>query len=94
MPAGIMVVYGLVENAFGGSPNQNQLAQWANQHGMTHPVLADGNNQLHGHMDTDGYIPSMALIRYDGTILAKDNESQIQAQLNQAAPPYGGPAHW
>ncbi|MDP7112876.1 MAG: hypothetical protein QGH45_12980 [Myxococcota bacterium] len=59
MPAGIIVVYGLIENAAGGSPNQSHLNQWANQHGMTHPVLADGNNQLHGHMDTNGYIPTI-----------------------------------
>ncbi len=94
MPQGIIVIYALIENDFGGVANQNQLSQWANTYNMTFPVIADANGQFHNHVDNDGYIPTMALIKYDGTLLAKDNENQIQAMLNQAAPPYGGPAHW
>jgi len=56
--------------------------------------VADANGQFHNHIDQDGFIPTQVLIKYDGTILAKDNDGQIQAMMNQAAPPYGGPAHW
>ncbi len=94
MPQGILVIYALIENNFGGVANQNQLNQWANTYGMTHPVVADANGQFHNHIDQDGFIPTQVLIKYDGTILAKDNDGQIQAMMNQAAPPYGGPAHW
>ena len=84
----------MIQNAVYGVPTQGQLNQWANQFGMTHPVLSDAHGQLHDHLDQDGYIPTLALIKYDGTILAKDNEWQVNAHLNEAKPPYGGPAHW
>ncbi len=31
----------MTENNGGGAPSQQDLNSWANQHGLTHPILAD-----------------------------------------------------
>ena len=89
---GITVVYVLAEDASGQTPTQQDLNQYANQYGMQDViVVSDPGWQFSSHFEQDGYIPTVALVKYDGTILVKDNETQFNNQLANAAPPYGGP---
>jgi hypothetical protein len=89
---GIVVVYVLAETNSGQTPNQQNLMQYSNQYGMDDViVVSDPGWQFSSHFELDGYIPTVALVKYDGTILVKDNENQFNAQLGNAAPPYGGP---
>jgi hypothetical protein len=91
MPEGLLVIYVLIENGAQQPPSQNDLSAYANQYGMTCPVMADNNYQLFSNFEVDQYIPSISLVKYDGTILAKDDIDQVNAQMNAAMPPYGGP---
>ena len=87
-----MLVYVLAEDASGQTPNEQDLIQYANQYGMDDVVIvSDPGWQFSSHFEQDGYIPSVALVKYDGTILVKDNVNQFNNQLGAAAPPYGGP---
>lgn len=89
---GILLVYVLAEDASGQASTQQDLNQYANQHGMQDVVVvADPNWQFSSHFEQDDYIPTVALVKYDGTILVKDNENQFNNNLSNAAPPYGGP---
>ncbi len=89
---GITVMYVLAEDNSGNTPSQQKLNQYANQYGMQDViVVADPGWQFSNHFEQDGYIPTVALVKYDGTILVKDNENQFNSQLGNAAPPYGGP---
>jgi hypothetical protein len=89
---GIVVVYVLAETMSGQTPNQQNLNQYSNQYGMDDViVVSDPGWQFSSHFEQDGYIPTVALVKYDGTILVKDNENQFNSQLGNAAPPYGGP---
>ncbi len=82
----------LAEDASRQTPNQGDLNQYANQYGMEDVILvSDPNWQFSNHFEVDGYIPSVSLVKYDGTIMVKDNDNQVFNQLGSAAPPYGGP---
>ena len=87
-----MLVYVLAEDYGGSTPTQQDLQQYANQYGMNDVVIvADPGWQFSSHFETDGAIPTVALVKYDGTILVKDNVDQFNNNLGAAAPPYGGP---
>ena len=89
---GIVIVYVLAEDATYQTPTQQDLSQYANQYGMDDIiVVSDPGWQFSNHLQVDNFIPSYALVKYDGTILVKDNENQFFNQLGNAAPPYGGP---
>lgn len=94
MGEGLMVIYVLIENSGGSPPSVNDLASYANQYNMSNPVLGDNNYQLFSALEVDQYIPSISLVKYDGTLLAKDDVDQVNASINQALPPGGGPAGW
>jgi len=87
-----VLIYVLAEDDWGNQPNQQDLVQYANQHGMQDVmIVADPGWQLASHFEIDGYIPTVGLVKYDGTILVKDNVNQFNNSLGTAAPPYGGP---
>ncbi len=94
MGDGLMVIYVLIENNGGNPPTVGDLASYANQYHMDNPVLADNNYQFFSALEVDQYIPSISLVKYDGTLLAKDDVDAVNASMNQALPPYGGPAGW
>ncbi len=94
MGYGLMTIYVEIQDASGSSNiSVQELMQFANQYGLSCPVLADGMGQLWGHY-VGGSIPSFALIKYDGTVLLYDDWNAINNQINNAIPPYGGPAGW
>jgi len=87
-----VLVYVLAEDFMGNQPTQQDLVQYANQYGMTDVlIVADPGWQFSSHFEVDGFIPTVALVKYDGTILVKDDVNQFNNNLNTAAPPYGGP---
>ena len=92
MQDGILSVWVLTEDVSGQEPNQQDLIQFANQHGMTSVVIvSDPGWHFANHFEVDGDIPTVALVKYDGTILVKDSVAQFNQFLDDAAPPYGGP---
>lgn len=92
MSQGITLVYVLAEDYGGATPTQQDLQQYANQYGMNSVmIVADPNWQLRNHFEIDAFLPTVALVKYDGTILVKDDVDAFNNNLVNAAPPYGGP---
>lgn len=91
MPDGVIPIYVQFENMQGGNPSVQDLVGYANQNGIQDaPLLGDNNYAFFSHWEVDNYIPTLALVKYDGTILVKDGQITNQDIAN-AAPPYGGP---
>ncbi len=92
MPLGILPIYVQFEDNGGNSPSVQDLVSYANQYNIQDaPVMGDSNYQFWSHFEVDNYVPTVALVKYDGTIMVKDDIDQVNAQLANAAPPYGGP---
>jgi len=94
MGSGLLVIYVLIENLYGSPPSVADLWDYADDYNMDNPVLGDNNYQFFSALEADNYIPSVSLIKWDGTLLVKDNIDQVNAQINAALPPGGGPTGW
>ena len=76
----------LGETMSGGTPTQGDLADWANNFGINHPVVADTGFNVTFRF-VQGYsvgLPSMSLIEAGGEVLYANTwlgESQVQANL-------------
>jgi hypothetical protein len=95
MDSGLMVAYVLIQDANGGaSVSQADLQDYADEYGLSCPVLADGAGALWANGYVSSTIPSFVLIRWDGEVLLIDDWNTIDARLGDAMPSYGGPDGW
>ena len=83
---GFIVITLLGENSAGATPSQSELEDWANQFGLTHPVVADAGFGVTASFVTGGTIglPSMDLIEAGGEIVKVDDwvdASDVEAHL-------------
>ena len=77
------------ENNSGGAPSQSDLQSWANQHGLTHPVLADpGFNEAWRYISTESsgsfFLPNKQILA-PGMMIISVNESGV-ASFEQYLP--------
>jgi peroxiredoxin len=85
---GFIVITLLGENLYGAAPSQEELALWADTHGLTHPVVSDANWETTVRF-IDGYtinLPSMHLLAAGMDILDRDTHVD-EDQIRDALPP-------
>lgn len=58
----MIAIYLLAEDNAGSPANAQDAMQWANQHGLHFPVLADPGWGVAGLFEHDNYIPSSSLL--------------------------------
>ncbi len=77
----------LGENLFGAPPSQEELAEWADNAGATHPILSDGNWEVTARYLDSNYIalPSMHQMGAGLEILRRDTEI-TEDQIREALP--------
>jgi hypothetical protein len=83
---GLIVITLLVENLSSATPSQTDLAAWANQFGLTHPVVADPNWQISNrYLDGPG-LPATHLIGSGSEVLLRSASSLSTQNLLDALP--------
>ena len=89
----------LIGETYTGTPSTSDLQQWANDYGLTHPVLADGDsngdgysfdetvNYLFADPNFDGsfYLPNMQLL-VQGRVVLRSNTQLSQQDIINALP--------
>ncbi len=93
----MLTVYVEVEDEDGSStPTVEDAQEWAEEYDLTGPVLLDVDYALSDHfVEEEGdklAVPAVVVVAYDGEILAVVGEDEVDAWMDAAAPPYGGPA--
>jgi len=81
---GLIVLLLLSEDLTGDPPDTAELSAWADDSGLSFPVLNDGEWKVGGRYEQDGAIPSMTLLAPGGTIVSLDSDvdaSDIEAVL-------------
>ena len=85
---GLMVITLLGENMFGDPPSQGDLRDWAETHGLSHPVVADPGWGVTIRY-IDGYsigLPSLSLLGGGAEVVIRDgyvDESTVERALNE-----------
>lgn len=59
---------------------------WANQYGITGPVIADPSFTIYSEYEVDGYIPSISLLGTGLEVLVVDSMNIMPGQIEQALP--------
>jgi hypothetical protein len=59
---------------------------WANQYGITGPVIADASMTIYSQWEVDGYIPSISLVGAGLEVLVVDSMNIMPGQIEQALP--------
>ena len=78
------MIQALAENNESQSPTQEDLAGWAENYGLTFPVLSDAGWAVNNRYEQDNGIPTKILIAPGGELIAVDDftaESQIDEYL-------------
>ena len=83
---GFIVITLLGENTGGSTPSQDELADWADQFGIEHPVVADEGFAVTSRFVDGGSIglPSMDLLEAGGEIVIRNayvDESDVENHL-------------
>ena len=79
-----MVIQALAENNNSQTPSAEDLAGWADQYGLTIPIIADAGWELEGRFARDSGIPSWTLLGPGAEVLATDDwgsEAMIPSAL-------------
>lgn len=73
---GFIVISLMGENSNGGTPSRADLQSWANQLGVTHPVLADPNWEVTTrYLRTSSiYLPTESLLGPGAEVIKKDTD--------------------
>ena len=94
-----LTVITLIGENYSGSPSVTDLQQWANDYGITHPVVADGDangdgyafdetvNYLFADPNFNGsfYLPNMQLL-VQGRVVAYSNTQLSEGDIVNALP--------
>jgi hypothetical protein len=75
----------LAENNSGSAPTADELAGWADQHGLTIPVLSDSGWALSNRFEQDYGIPTFSLLGPGMEVLAADDWGS-EAMIPEALP--------
>ena len=83
---GFIVITLLSEDMSGATTDQADLEEWANQFGLTHPVVSDANYEVTTRFVDGGTIglPSMTLLQAGAEVRYRDTwvgDSEVQANL-------------
>ncbi|MFN7144603.1 MAG: peroxiredoxin family protein [Myxococcota bacterium] len=81
--SGFMLLETIIENNEYEAPSEDELLEWADEYGMTMPVLADPNGATMWSFGADGGLPFMVL--FDRGMVIENtgylSESDIEALL-------------
>lgn len=80
-----MVIQLLAENNSGGTPSADELADWADSAGQTHPVVADSGWSVSNRFEQDYGIPSFTLLAPGMEVVAVDDWS-AESMIGDYAP--------
>ena len=72
---GLVVFQLLAENSQQQTPSADELAQWADQSGQTHPVVADAGWSVSNRFEKDYGIPTFSLLAPGMEVVAVDDWS-------------------
>ncbi|MCB9741455.1 MAG: TlpA family protein disulfide reductase [Alphaproteobacteria bacterium] len=81
---GLIVIQALAENAESQDPTQEELQGWADNYGLSYPVVADPGWAVNNRYEQDNGIPTHVLIAPGGELIAVDDynaESMIDELL-------------
>lgn len=70
---GLIVIQLLAENNSSATPSEDDLAQWADASGQTHPVVADANWSVSNRFELDYGIPTVSLLAPGMEVVAVDD---------------------
>ena len=59
---------------------------WANQYGITGPVISDPSMAIYSAYELDGYIPSISLLGDGLEVMVVDSMNIMPGQIEQALP--------
>ena len=79
-----MVIQALAENNSSSTPTAEELMGWADQYGLTFPVVADAGWAIESRYAQDNGIPSFTLLAPGAEVVAADDfgaESMIPDYL-------------
>jgi hypothetical protein len=84
---GLMVISLMGENDFGEAPTQSDLANWADNYGSTHPVLADpGFNITARFLNSNSIaLPTGHLLTTGAEVVIRDSWPS-NSDINNALP--------
>ncbi len=65
---------------------EGNTQSWANQYGITGPVIADPSMNIYMQYEIDGYIPSISLLGDGLEVMVVDSMNIMPGQIEQALP--------
>jgi hypothetical protein len=80
---GFIIISMYAETYSGSTPTPADLTEWADQYGLTHPVVADPGAQTFYDIWGGGYTPANALIAPGGQLVTTEwvEDADIEAVL-------------
>jgi hypothetical protein len=79
-----MILSTWAENNESQPPSVDDIKGWADEHGMTFPVLADPSWAINNRFEKDGGIPTQILVGKGAELIKVDGGEVTEAEIEAA----------